>query len=77
MDPDNIHNRASHGGSKSDFNNGIDVERMIEDSSCGQYYIALENCLVETDRSWRKCQSEVKALQRCNDALKLSKKEAT
>ena len=60
-----------HSGSKSEFV-GVDVEQMIESSSCGQYYMALESCLVETDRNWRKCQNEVKALKNCNEVLKTS-----
>lgn len=52
-----------HGGVKS-F--GDDVERMVEEGACGAVYLALEECLGEHGRDWRRCQAEVKALAACN-----------
>jgi hypothetical protein len=48
--------QSHHAGSRSNI---TDIEEIIEKSSCGDFYMALENCLVETDRNWRKCQNEV------------------
>ncbi len=52
----NDRNKPQHAGSKSDI---PDVDQMIEANPCSQYYMALENCLVESDRSWKKCQNQV------------------
>nr|PNR60972.1 hypothetical protein PHYPA_003765 [Physcomitrium patens] len=40
--------------------------QQLED--CARFYKRLEDCLVKTDRNWRACQNEVKALRECNDA---------
>jgi hypothetical protein len=45
-----------HEGSKSDI---PDLDQMIEANPCSKVYLALEDCLVETDRSWQKCQQQV------------------
>lgn len=36
--------------------------------TCAQAYKNLEECLIEHDRDWKKCQSQVKALQLCSSA---------
>lgn len=36
--------------------------------TCAQAYKDLEECLVEHDRDWKKCQAQVKALQLCSVA---------
>lgn len=48
-----------HAGSQSDI---PDLDKMIEENSCGQIYLQLEKCLVDTDRNWKKCQKEVEDL---------------
>ena len=45
----------------------VDIEELIEKTGCAQVYAALEECLGENDRDWRKCQPAVKALKLCHD----------
>jgi hypothetical protein len=45
-----------HAGSKSDL---PDLDQMIDANPCSKVYLALEDCLVETNRSWQKCQQQV------------------
>ncbi|CAK9208563.1 unnamed protein product [Sphagnum jensenii] len=35
---------------------------------CAVLYKSLEDCLVNTDRNWKACQAEVKALKACYQA---------
>ena len=45
-----------HLGSKSDL---PDLDELIEANPCSKYYLAMEDCLVENNRSWKKCQQQV------------------
>jgi len=47
-----------------------DIDAMIEKSGCSASYFQLEECLGEHDRDWRKCQEQVKELQRCSTKSK-------
>ena len=47
-----------HQGTKADFGS-IDIDEMIERSPCAQVYLKLEDCLIESNRSWKKCQQQV------------------
>lgn len=65
-----------HAGSKSDFGEDLDVEEMIERNGCAKIYYKLEDCLVEFDRDWTKCQRQVKELKLCNDRLNALKQKS-
>ncbi|KAG0606283.1 hypothetical protein M758_9G128500 [Ceratodon purpureus] len=43
-------------------------ENVQQLEQCARAYKCLEDCLVKTDRNWRACQAEVKALKECHDA---------
>lgn len=45
-----------------------DVEKMIDRTGCAREYRALEECRGENTRDWRKCQAEVRAIQKCVEA---------
>lgn len=53
----------------------VDIDDMIKKTlrSCSDIYYNLETCLVDNNRDWRKCQSIVKELKLCNDALNKKK----
>lgn len=40
---------------------------------CRDKYLALEDCLVEFDRAWSKCQEQVKALRACQERSSANK----
>lgn len=63
MRPPNLHKGTSTN------TNIVDIDDMIDKSGCSLVYYKLEECLGEHDRDWRKCQSEVKALQICNQSI--------
>lgn len=42
-------------------------EALTQLGACRDAYLALEDCLVETDRAWNKCQKQVKALRGCQE----------
>ena len=54
----------SHHGGVASF--GDKIEEIVEQGPCGAVYLALEECLGEQDRDWRKCQRQVQALSECN-----------
>ena len=43
----------------------MDIDERIDSSGCGADYRLLEECIVEAERDWRKCQHQVIALRRC------------
>lgn len=51
-----------HAGSKGTVLEGseVDLDAVINANPCANLYLTLENCLVETNRSWQKCQAEVR-----------------
>lgn len=55
-----------HQGSKGKTSSDEDVSDIIDRSHCSSAYYRLEECLVENDRSWKKCQNEVKLLKLCS-----------
>lgn len=55
-----------HGGSKSDI---PDIDQMIDANPCSKVYLALEECLIETNRSWKKCQQQVLSYMKRNNDL--------
>ena len=77
MRPENLHKGAA-GAASGTEGSDLDIEDMIEKSGCSSTYYELEECLGEHDRDWKKCQDEVKTLQRCNtlqQKLKASKSD--
>ena len=65
---------SNHGGLAS-F--GDKIEEIVEQGPCGAVYLALEDCLGEQDRDWRKCQRQVQALSECNRRERAAKAAAT
>ena len=57
-----------HKGSAS-VHKEVDIDDMIDKSGCSKIYFELEECLGENDRKWSKCQTEVKNLRKCSDAV--------
>ena len=55
-----------HQGSKGKTSSDEDVSDIIDRSQCSSAYYRLEECLVENERSWKKCQSQVKLLKLCS-----------
>ena len=49
-----------------DEEDGDEVVSQLGD--CGKLYLALEDCLVATERAWSRGQAEVKALRACQEA---------
>ena len=43
----------------------MDIDERIDSSGCGDVYRVLEDCMVESDRDWRKCQAEVLEFRKC------------
>jgi hypothetical protein len=43
----------------------MDIDERIDSSGCGDTYRRLEDCMVDADRDWRKCQVEVIAFREC------------
>ena len=59
-----MENKPQHLGSKSIVADGssIDLDEIIAKNPCNSAYAMLEDCLVETNRSWQKCQVHVRVL---------------
>ena len=53
--------KGNHAGSQSDI---PDIDQLIEANPCHKLYMELEECLVTTDRSWSKCQQQVRPQER-------------
>ncbi|KAB1214141.1 hypothetical protein CJ030_MR5G027244 [Morella rubra] len=47
-----------------------DDENVKQLNECSHLYLSLQECLNKTDRNWRACQIEVKALKACNEKRK-------
>lgn len=60
-----------HAGSQSDI---VDIDEMISANPCAKFYMQLEDCLGETNRSWKICQPQVKALKECSASSASPKK---
>ena len=47
------------------FHRIMDIDDRIDSSHCGDEYRAMEECIVESNRDWRKCKSEVENFKQC------------
>ncbi|KAK6130412.1 hypothetical protein DH2020_035822 [Rehmannia glutinosa] len=47
-----------------------DDENVKQLRECSSVYLALQDCLVNSNRNWKSCQNEVQALKACNDRRK-------
>ncbi|CAA2976520.1 cytochrome c oxidase assembly factor 4 homolog, mitochondrial [Olea europaea var. sylvestris] len=47
-----------------------DDETVKQLKECSSLYLALQDCLIKTNRNWKSCQLEVQALKECNDRRK-------
>jgi cytochrome c oxidase assembly factor 4 len=56
-----------HAGSQSDF---VDIDDMISANPCATFYMKLEDCLVDSNRNWKTCQPQVRALKECSTGNK-------
>ena len=56
-----------HAGSQSDI---PDIDDMINANPCAKFYMQLEDCLVDSDRNWKICQPQVRALKECSTNAK-------
>lgn len=61
----------THMGSQT-RSDSCDISDMIDKSGCSREYYALEECMGESNRSWSKCQEEVKRLQQCSAKVRKS-----
>ena len=52
----------------------VDIERLIDESGCAGMYRAVEECLAESGRDWRKCQREVREWKECEKASKAARR---
>lgn len=43
-----------------------DVDELIAKSGCKNEYYKLEECLIQFDRDWAKCQNFVKSWKQCH-----------
>ncbi|CAA6669040.1 unnamed protein product [Spirodela intermedia] len=43
-----------------------DDENVRQLGDCSAVYLALQECLIRTNRDWRSCQPEVQALKACH-----------
>ena len=53
----------------------IDIDALIETDGCSSIFYALETCLAENNRDWRKCQSYVQAWKTCSAQKKVDLKK--
>ncbi|KAM6562546.1 hypothetical protein CsatB_022544 [Cannabis sativa] len=56
---------------QSDADEDDDNVKQLKD--CSSLYLALQDCLVNTNRNWKSCQPEVQALKSCNEKKKKDK----
>ncbi|PIN07983.1 hypothetical protein CDL12_19446 [Handroanthus impetiginosus] len=47
-----------------------DDENVKQLRECSSIYLALQDCLVNSNRNWKSCQKEVQALKACNERRK-------
>ncbi|KAL0457350.1 UNVERIFIED_CONTAM: hypothetical protein Slati_1074200 [Sesamum latifolium] len=47
-----------------------DDQNVKQLRECSALYLALQDCLVNSNRNWKSCQKEVQALKACNDRRK-------
>nr|GLL43750.1 uncharacterized protein LOC109175929 [Ipomoea trifida] len=44
-----------------------DDDTVKQLQECSAVYLALQDCLVESNRNWKSCQQKVQALKACNE----------
>mmetsp|Transcript_10226 Transcript_10226/g.18461 ORF Transcript_10226/g.18461 Transcript_10226/m.18461 type:complete len:83 (-) Transcript_10226:152-400(-) len=59
------HGKASQPREGQDQEEDDFIDPLVDQQGCGKVYAALEVCLGDNDRDWRKCQAEVQALRDC------------
>ncbi|XP_055818173.1 uncharacterized protein LOC129887201 isoform X2 [Solanum dulcamara] len=42
-------------------------ETVKQLNECSSVYLSLQDCLINSDRNWKSCQKEVRALKACNE----------
>ncbi|KAK6130392.1 hypothetical protein DH2020_035824 [Rehmannia glutinosa] len=47
-----------------------DDENVKQLRECSSPYLALQDCLVNSNRNWKSCQKEVQALKACSERRK-------
>ncbi|XP_073030179.1 uncharacterized protein [Primulina eburnea] len=47
-----------------------DDDNVKQLRECSSHYLALQDCMVNTNRNWKSCQKEVQALKACNERRK-------
>ncbi|EXC05715.1 hypothetical protein L484_011295 [Morus notabilis] len=47
-----------------------DDDNVKQLKQCSSLYLALQDCLIKTNRNWKSCQMEVQALKSCNEKKK-------
>lgn len=65
-----LHSRVTTGEQQEDLD---PVVAQLRD--CSSLYVRLEDCLVEHNRDWRKCQKAVSALKECTDAQRINEQQ--
>ncbi|POO02328.1 Cysteine alpha-hairpin motif superfamily [Trema orientale] len=58
---------------QSDADDDDDDDNVKQLNECSSLYLALQDCLVNTNRNWKSCQIEVQALKSCNERKKNDK----
>lgn len=43
----------------------MDIDDRIDSSGCAPEYKLLDECIINANRDWRKCQLEVEQLRKC------------
>lgn len=56
-----------HGSEIASDDKIIDIDETIKKMRCAKEYLQLEECLLNENRDWTKCQIYVKALKCCHD----------
>lgn len=46
----------------------MDIDDRIASSGCHDQYRKLDDCLIESDRDWRRCQVQVTDLRKCMES---------
>nr|CCA18907.1 AlNc14C59G4370 [Albugo laibachii Nc14] len=60
-------NKKMNGNEDTSDDKFIDIDESIKKMRCAKEYLQLEDCLVNENRDWTKCQIHVKALKCCHD----------
>ncbi|XP_043710513.1 WAS/WASL-interacting protein family member 3 [Telopea speciosissima] len=52
-----------------------DDENVKQLKECSVLYLSLQECLVQSNRNWKSCQLEVKALKECHERKRNNKEQ--